>query len=543
MCGIYAHLHHVVAKKQEYPKNPQLTRRGPDEFREYHASNFYVAFHRLAIVGRDGMQPFVDRDADITLLVNGEIYNHEEYNQDCKTQSDCEVILHLYKKLGFKEMIKRIDGEFAIILIDNKHGITYACRDRYGVKPLYYSMQVYDDATTVELASLVSPMNPNSHVNHIIPGTLYEFSTRGMKVSHLNYFICKKTIGIYNSLVAAVTKRITHSDRPVGFLLSGGLDSSIVLALALRSGKLKQPPMVFTFGFTLDAPDVKAAKVVVDHLRSQYGPECVNYRLVTPEQLGYVAETKDVATQERTNIQAGLDAIPEVIEMLETFDTTTVRASTPMYLLCKWISQNTDVKVILSGEGSDELFGGYLYFKYAPNHREFVNETHKLMNELYMYDNLRADRSSASNGLEIRPPFLDTNLVYSVQMSDLLQRSTTTTKELLRNVIREALPSLLPVSILDGKKEAFSDAVGYDWKRAIPQHAERQILRSPYRISQLDLSPFIIPGNPESMYFQILFKQYNGSQRWNLLKRLWLPNKKWIDTGDEPSATALPNYV
>lgn len=540
MCGIYAHLHYGINKHAEYKQDISLTRRGPDEFREYSDENYYAAFYRLAIVGENGHQPFIQDE--IILLVNGEIYNHEKYNTNCITQSDCEVILHMYKQYGIDETIRRIDGEFSIILIDKMSGTTYVCRDRYGVKPLYYSITHTGEYMTYEISSLISPLH--NHVEHIKPGRLYTMTKSSLNITLLDYYIgssqtnhqSSTNANIYKSLVRAVEKRITHSDRPIGFLLSGGLDSSIILALALRSGKLTHPPLVFTFCFDLDAPDVKAARIMVDHLRKQYGPFCINYRLITPEQLGYTSHEKG-DKQIQVNVEAGLSYIPEVIEALESFDTTTIRASTPMYMLCKWISEHTDVKVILSGEGSDELFGGYLYMMYAPTDEAFAKETVKLMNELYLYDNLRADRSSASHGLEIRPPFLDTELVYNVQSSGKLVKPKQTTKELLREVIHIHEPTLLPQAILHGKKEAFSDAVGYNWKQSIIAYAKTLSFQSDNQ-----LSPHIHASTPEAKMFQTIFKKTFGNNKWHLLPKLWLPNSEWVDTNGEPSATALSVY-
>ena len=385
--------------------------------------------------------------------------------------------------------------------------MVHAARDYIGIKPLFLYYE--SEFKYFEIASTVSALSDRSGaVTDILPAHTYTCDLNKPCMSMHRYSLLLyrplhiETSSIFHALDIAIRRRVHQSERPVGFLLSGGLDSSIVLALALRSGLLTKPPEVFTFGFADDAPDVRSARVVVDWLRKEHGPTCINWHLVIDQ------------------VENGIKALPEVIQALETYDTTTIRASTPMYLLSRYIKQNTDVRVIISGEGSDELFGGYLYFKYAPNDASFRDEILRLLNFLSVYDVLRADRSTAAHGLEVRPPFLDYELVTTVLSNAGLRRGANT-KQLLRSVIQEHAPGLLPDEILHGRKEAFSDAVGFSWKDTIAAQFGGT--------------------DGEAKYYQQTFYQYFGD-KFHLCPGLWLPNQQWVKTGNEPSARALGVY-
>lgn len=541
MCGIYFCYGDEKAE-QTCTKHACLKNRGPDELRCLSNGKAFSAFYRLAIVGiRDGMQPFVQDG--ITLLCNGEIYNHQwledRYSLKVKTKSDCECILHLYREYGIEKTLELIDGEFAFIIYDSSKGVIHFARDRLGRKPLFYSV----DDKKIDICSLYSGLEFTTK-EQVVPRYLYTYNTQSSILTKQQYyaFIYRPTDVANQDLfwlfVEAVSKRVSQSERPVGFLLSGGFDSSLVLSTALEFADLPSPPHAFTIGFSEDAPDVKAAELMVNYLRAKYGADCIKWhKVILP-------------------IEDGLYAIPDVIKALETYDTTTIRASTPMYLLSKYIKENTDVRVILSGEGSDELFGGYLYFKYAPDDQAFRAEIIDRMNELYLYDVLRADRSTAEHGLEIRPPFLDDQFVEATLQSYHLTKCVRNTKELIRECVETE--GLLPDEILYGKKEAFSDAVGLSWKEAIVLDAKKfcDILQAPaswvydiptrfvkdllvYKDTPLSLN--IPPETPEMKYFQILFAN-RFKDSWNVLPKLWLPNQNWVKTGVEPSARVLPNY-
>lgn len=542
MCGIYFCYGDEKAE-QSCTKHSCLKNRGPDELRCLQNGKAFSAFYRLAIVGiQDGMQPFVQDG--ITLLCNGEIYNHQwlkdRYLLKVKTKSDCECILHLYREYGIEKTLELIDGEFAFIIYDADKEIIHFARDRLGRKPLFYSIS----DKKIDICSLYSGLEFTPK-EQVVPRYLYTYNIQSSILTKQQYytFIYHPTDVTKQDLlwlfIEAVGKRVSQSERPVGFLLSGGFDSSLVLSVALEFEDLPSPPHAFTIGFSEDAPDVKAAELMVNYLRAKYGANCIKWhKVILP-------------------IEDGLYAIPDVIKALETYDTTTIRASTPMYLLSKYIKENTDVRVILSGEGSDELFGGYLYFKYAPDDQAFRAEIIDRLNELYLYDVLRADRSTAEHGLEIRPPFLDDQFVEATLQSYNLTKCIRNTKELIRECVETK--SLLPDEILYGKKEAFSDAVGLSWKEAIVLEAKKfcDILQAqvPYvyniptrfvkdLIAHNDtpLSSNITPETPEMKYFQILFaNRFKNS--WNLLPKLWLPNQNWVKTGVEPSARVLPNYL
>jgi asparagine synthase (glutamine-hydrolysing) len=534
MCGIYfcsiSAANELDSKQtSRFLRHKCLKQRGPDAYKAIIESDYFAAFYRLAIVGlENGMQPFMKDD--VIMMCNGEIYNCVElenhHDLDCKTGSDCECILQLYLKYGIDYTVDVLNGEFAFVLYDRKKQMVFFARDRLGRKPLFYS----HDGDELDVCSLYSGLEFTDR-QQVVPGVLYNFNTNAKKLSQIRYhqFFYKpdNLVGrnynsrdvLFQRFTDAVCTRIEQTERPIGFLLSGGFDSSAVLSVALDSGVLKSAPHVFTFGFSDQAPDVLSAELMVNWLKKKYGDSCVVWHKVI------------------MSLHEGLDALPVVVNLLETYDTTTIRASTPMYLISKYISKNTDVKVLLSGEGSDELFGGYLYFKYAPDDYAFRAEIIKRLEELYLYDVLRADRTTAECGLEVRTPFLDDDFVEYILRSRQLTRCTKNTKELIRDVF--ASRNLLPDEILQGKKEAFSDAVGHSWKEAIAEFAESEMKKH----SDESLSPgaHIKAETYEMQYFQMLFDVYYP-ESWHLLPALWLPNQDWVTTGVEPSARVLSVY-
>lgn len=527
MCGIYCHFHQ--GNKVENHKD--LKPRGPDAVKVLDEKDYMMAFYRLAVVGKD-MQPFDKKN--IHLVCNGEIYNwkdlNDKYNLKCDLfGSDCQIILKMYKKFGIERTLKEIRGEFAFVLVDKKLRVAHFARDPIGIKPLYYRLSMDQKTNKVnglELGSTVYSLASNGALMHVLPHHLYTYDIGQKIMSTQSYgditYVPDVNISIghiYSALKKAVEKRITQSDRKIGFFLSGGLDSCTVLSLALKSGLLKTPPAVFTFGFDKHAPDVKAARSFVNWLKKKYGVGCVDWHLIIGD--------KD----------KGFETIPEVIKILETYDTTTIRASTPMYMLSKYIRDKTDVAVVLSGEGSDELFGGYLYYRYAPNDHAFRSEIIKSLKEMYLYDVLRADRSTASCGLEIRPPFLDMDLIETVMSYRYLRKikSYERTKPVLRSICK--FYGLLPEDILNGRKEAFSDAVGLDWQDTVAAKSA-EIMKKNYYVNY---SYNVVPDTYVQKYFQMLFSGIVGKE-WHLLPKLWLPNQTWVNTGSEPSARALDIY-
>ena len=536
MCGIYAHF--GISKK--YDKNQYLSLRGPDDYREYNGDDYLLAFYRLSIVGlNNGMQPF-DMDG-IHLICNGEIYNHKILSDSKEVKSDCESILISYKKYGIDKTIRLLDGEFAFVLVDEKKRLVHFARDYMGIKPLYYSKSMNDGKVSkLEVSSLIKGLSNRNNIEHVKPGYLYTYDMNNKVLSYERYYSLGLSgielvddnelvyKNIFNKFNDAIIKRIQQSERQVGFLLSGGLDSSLVLSLALEYLKDKNAkPMVFTFGYSEDAPDVKSAEIVVEFLREKYGENSFEWHLV----IGGIDES--------------LRRLPEVIIALETYDTTTIRASTPMYMISEYISKYTNVKVILSGEGSDELFGGYLYFKYAPNDFAFRSEIKYLLENLYYYDVLRADRVTACHGLEVRPPFLDRELVEYVLKCPMLCKGKNNTKELLRDSIRwyenNYKSVILPNDILFGKKEAFSDAVGLSWKDAIATMTDSYMKNYEKKYESIKCG-HIKPDTNEQKYFQLIFSVLFGDRIFDILPSLWLPNQQWVNTGSEPSARILDVY-
>lgn len=535
--------------------------RGPDETFIINNDDSLLVFHRLTINGDNslesnstrGMQPMHYNNC--TIMCNGEIYNHKDlekkYDISVSTMSDCEVLLHLYRIVGIEKMLDEIDGEFAFILLDNNQNVVHFARDPIGVKPLYMkTITINNKIEMLELSSTISGMYSDdqpSKVEHVIPRTLYTFDRANKTISQSPYctWQYKPDIQvtedvIYNCLVDAVIKRITNCNREVGFFLSGGIDSCTVLSIALANGKFNYVPQAYTFAFSEDAVDAVAAGKMVKWLKGKYGENCIKWHLVID------------------TIENGIGNIEETISVLETYDTTTIRAGCPMYMLSKYIAKYTpNTKVLLSGEGSDELFGGYLYNLYAPNKWAFRAEIIKALNEMYMYDVLRADRVTAACGLEVRPPFLDKVLILAVLSYTKLVPDTPT-KLILRNVLGKNL--VLPDEILHSRKEAFSDAVGLDWQDSIAsytyglyENVDCITINDGIRIKLDgiggDIRDITMVVNDSlikvysntNLYFIETFAKIFGDM-FHLLPKYWLPNQDWVDTGCESSARALPMY-
>ncbi len=506
MCGIYIHCHY--GKKFASYRTSSLESRGPDDHKIVETKDYRCEFYRLAIMP-DAPQPV--QIESVIVMFNGELYNFNDLRTKygLVVTTECELIAQMYRLLGVYKTIATLDGEFAIVIVDTYTEFVYAFRDKFGVKPLYYSLDI-SGIFRVEISSDVKSLQyPN--VNHLQPRKLHVFNSSTIAIHPIEEYYYEKCklithAEIFTALQVAVAKRITHTARPIGFLLSGGLDSSIILAIAIGSGLLNYAPNVYTYGFSEDAPDIIAAEKMVAHLKNQYGPDCLKHHIIIED------------------IECGINSITDTIVMLETYDVTTVRASVPMQRLCNWINENTNDKVIISGEGSDELFGGYLYNMYAPDEKEFYLEVEKRLDELYLFDNLRADRSSAAHGLEIRPPFLDFTLVERVLQSNLLRKPVKHTKELLITCLSKFAPDLLPPEILNRRKEAFSDAVSSEWKKQIERVANNN-------------------GETTKQYFKRIFIEQFGESKLSLLESYWEPNQRWINTDGESSAVALPLYA
>ena len=481
----------------------------------------YLGFHRLAIMGLDdrGMQPFrMNGDA---VVCNGELYGFRPLRDrllakyELHSQSDCEILLPLYHEYGI-EMFKTLDAEFALLLWDGTARKLIAARDPIGIRPLYYGR-----LSDGEWAFASEPKNLMGLCETILPFPPGHYwmdgkFTQYADPAYVGYFtmkteeeVCAK---LRRLLMDGVEKRL-DADAPVGFLLSGGLDSSLVCAIAQKM--LKRPIRTFAIGMDIDAIDLKYARMVADFIGS-------DHRSV-------IISEKDV-----------LDALPTVVELLGTWDITTIRASIGMYLVCKWIHEHTDVRVLLTGEISDELFG-YKYTDFAPNAAAFQEEAEKRIRELNVYDVLRADRCISVNSLEARVPFGDLKFVrYAMSVDPELKMNN---HNMGKYLIRKAFADdhILPDEILWRQKAAFSDAVGHSMVNDLKALAERTYTDKEFgeKASKYD---YRRPFTKESLLYRELFEQFYPGQA-HMIPDFWMPNKTWPGCDvDDPSARVLANY-
>jgi len=558
MCGIICLIRYGTLPGSKTIENchSKLIPRGPDKQNSLSVGtnpNVYLGFSRLSImdISDDGLQPFQTPNNNY-VICNGEIYNHEqlalEHSINMRTKCDCEVILPLYEKLGFVDMIKSLDAEFAMVIFDEFHQTLYVVRDRYGVRPLFYgwnkTTQTYGFASEMkalhDIMEWVEPVEPNKFFRFDLKANVIEqiayydyqslglssipvgekreprFSNRLEKSAVRTFFSpypdTDIKLMINNLLTVAVKKRLC-ADRPVGFLLSGGLDSSLIVAIATR---ILGPDNITCFSIGLEnSPDVIASKVVAKYLGIK------NHHIIL------------------FDIDTGINAIPEVIKIIESYDITTIRASTPQYLMSKYIEENTNIKVLLSGEGSDEIHGSYRYFRDAPDPEQFHLETVRLLKELYMFDNLRTDRTMASSGLEVRVPFLDFAYVEFINKIDP-QLLMYTPDRMEKQIIRDSFIGYLPDEILYRSKEAFSDAVSsteVNWFKSIQTLASKTISQNDVENNPFEFNK---PKLPDALYFRRIFNEcYPG--RDNVISHYWLPKfQKEIIT--DPSATILVSY-
>lgn len=494
--------------------------RGPDDSRIIDTGKGLLGFHRLAIMGLtpDGMQPF---ELDGSYVVcNGEIYGYEKIKEELakkytfKSGSDCEILLPLYREYGV-DMFKMLDAEFALIIYDGEEKKYIAARDPIGIRPLYYG---YDKKGVIMFAS--EAKNLVGMCKHVMPFPPGHYYKDGEFVQYCDIAavdevchddletVCKN---IREKLIAGVDKRLV-ADAKVGFLLSGGLDSSLVCAIAARQSK--KPIRTFAIGMSEDAIDLKYAKEVADYIGSDH--------------------TEVIMTKEQV-----IDSLEGVIRMLGTFDITTIRASMGMYLLCKWIHENTDIRVLLTGEISDELFG-YKYTDFAPSAEEFQKESQKRIRELHMYDVLRADRCISVNSLEARVPFGDLDFVKYVMSVDPAKKMNTYGKG--KYLLRHAFEGdYLPHDILFREKAAFSDAVGHSMVDYLKEYAEELYTEEEFK-EKCEKYTHAKPFTKESLLYREIFEKYYPGQS-EMIVDFWMPNKSWegCDVND-PSARVLSNY-
>ena len=477
-----------------------IRHRGPDWSGIYSNENAIVAHERLAIVDpSSGQQPLFSKNKRFVLAANGEIYNHMELRKEFPeyeflTKSDCEVILALYEKYGCN-FLDKLNGIYAFSIYDSLKDEYFIARDHMGIIPLYIG---WDEQDVFYVSSELKALEGQCNKIELFPPGNYFHSSNKKFVSWYNRdwrdFENVKDLEsdinkLRESLESAVHRQLM-SDVPYGVLLSGGLDSSITSAIAKKYSQKriesndKQPawwPQLHSFSVGLEgSPDLAAAKKVADYIGT------IHHEIVF-------------------TIQEGLDAIKDVIYNLETYDITTIRASTPMYLMARVI-KSMGIKMVLSGEGADELFGGYLYFHKAPNAREFHEETVRKLDKLHMYDCLRANKSLAAWGVEGRVPFLDKEFI-DVAMTLNPKDKMINGDRIEKWILRKAFEGYLPKEIVWRQKEQFSDGVGYSWIDTLKTVVEN-LISDEQLANAAQKFPIQPPGTKEEYYYRSLFSEH-----------------------------------
>ncbi|KAM9306173.1 asparagine synthetase [glutamine-hydrolyzing] isoform 1-T3 [Pholidichthys leucotaenia] len=555
MCGIWALFGSDECLSVQCTGAMKIAHRGPDAFRFENVNcftNCCFGFHRLAIVDQlYGMQPLrIKKFPYLWLCYNGEIYNHhtlqKQFEFDHQTKMDGEVLLHLYDRFGIKKMASLLDGVFAFILLDTANRKIHLGRDTYGVRPLFKFLT--DDgflavcSEAKGLTGITHAMTTPANIVPFLPGyfEVFDLKPNGKVESiQMEQFHCctqEPSHAMYDSVEMvptssgeeavksnirmlfenAVRKRLM-AHRRIGCLLSGGLDSSLVAAMLVKLAKeekLRYPVQTFSIGSD-DSPDILAARKVAAHIGSEH------------HEVNFTAEE-------------GIQALEEVIFYLETYDITTIRASVGMYLVSKYIREKTDSVVIFSGEGSDELTQGYIYFHKAPSPKAASEDSIRLLKELYLFDVLRADRTTAAHGLELRVPFLDHR--FTAYYLSLPEEMRTPKHGVEKYLLRDSFKglNLIPEEILWRRKEAFSDgvmSVKKSWYSCLQEHLESMV-----NDDQMEKAHKTFPHNPphtKEAYFyrQVFEKHFPDRAQW--FPHFWMP--RWIDASD-PSARTLSIY-
>ncbi|MCR5535955.1 MAG: asparagine synthase B [Succinivibrio sp.] len=479
--------------------------RGPDWEGVFQGGQAIIVHERLSIVDPEhGAQPLYNDDHTLVLAVNGEIYNHKELKAELsvpytfKTASDCEVILPLYeefKRTG-KPFVDRLIGDFAFLIYDVTENTVFAARDHMGIVPMYmgsdsegHLLLASEMKALVEICDTVQEFKPGCYLDTHGGNQELERYYRRDWFDYAKVKDSKTDAKMLREALIDSVKRQLMCDVPYGVLLSGGLDSSVISAIAasLASRRVEDGgrseawfPRLHSFAIGLEgAPDLKKARVVADYLHTVH------------HEIHYT-------------IEEGLDALRDVIYHIETYDVTTIRASTPMYLMARYIKA-MGIKMVLSGEGSDEIFGGYLYFHKAPNAEEFHEELVRKLDALHLYDCLRANKSLMAWGVEGRVPFLDKKFL-DVAMTQNPQDKMCQGDKIEKYLLREAFSDLLPEEIAWRQKEQFSDGVGYGWIDALRDHAERMV--SDLKFSQRQMRfPTNTPLTKEAYLYREIFEE------------------------------------
>ena len=525
MCGILAII--GKGKDQELCKSmsKRMAHRGPDESDLHVTENGHILSHeRLSIIDlHSGRQP-IKGTSTAWMVHNGEIYNHQELrdgilkNHTFRTKSDSEVIVHLYEEFGY-DFCNMLDGDWAFVVVDGDDYI--AGRDPMGVKPLYYGL---DDRGRMYFASEMKPIADQCKTfSTFPPGHYYTAKTGFIKYYKPEYENYKKATNkldlklIRDTLTDATKKRLM-SDVPIGVLLSGGLDSSLTSAIASRLLKENGKKLhSFSIGLDANAPDTKAARMVADFLKTEH------------HEIYFT-------------VAQGIEILEKLIWHLETYDVTSIRASTPMYFLSKAIA-DMGIKVVLSGEGADEIFGGYLYFRNAPSTEDFQKETIERVQKLFTADLLRADKSTMAHGLEARVPFLDKTFLDIAMLIEADEKQPKTYAGKEKYILRKAFDTpddpYLPNEVLWRQKEQFSDGVGYNWIDELIAYCSAQVTDAQLKTAK-DLYPFNTPATKEAFFYRTIFHGYYPQVSAAQTVRKWIP--KWQENQD-PSGRANAAHV
>jgi asparagine synthase (glutamine-hydrolysing) len=536
MCGIWLWIKHFKGDSMNCIESENnIKERGPDETNIIENEHMRIVFYRLAIhdISNNGSQPFYlkKKNKEYYLICNGEIYNYKEikskYKIKCQSNSDCEILLHLY--LHFNEnidkMIQIINGEFAFVLIQIHNDIVsgYIVRDPYGVRPLFTGNTVRG----LFISSLLKGINDISeNVNQFSPREIAMFY-KDKIVKKYTYYqpkIYEITIEpiqwiyyeVTKRLICAVQKRM-DSERPMGALLSGGLDSSLIIGIVYKI--LKQKIKVFSIGFE-NSTDIMYAKQMVDFLNIQ------DYSFV------------------KLSYEEALESIEKVIWSIESYDITSIRASIMHYKLAEYIRTHTDIKVILNGDGADELQMGYLYFKLSPDKENAEKESQKLLEEIHFFDGLRVDRCLGAFGLEARLPYLDIEFVdfFRSIPTELKVPFQNQEKNLIRQAFYHCYPHIIPYEILFRQKEAFSDGV------STTKHSWHSILKEYIKTKNLNIKDSVkynynTPFSTESLYYRKIFDKLFNKNNKNfdtIIPHYWQPN---FTKETDPSARELSIYI
>ncbi|MFN8325808.1 MAG: asparagine synthase B [Flavobacteriaceae bacterium] len=525
MCGFLAII--GKGKDEELVKelSKRMAHRGPDESDLHITDNGHILSHeRLSIIDlHSGRQP-IQGTSTAWMVHNGEIYNHQELRNTIlkdhtfRTKSDSEVIVHLYEKYGY-DFVDMLDGDFAFVVVDGDDYI--AGRDPLGVKPLYYGM---DDRGRMYFASEMKALADQCKTFSTFPPGHYYTAQTGFvkyyKPEYEDFKACTESVDLelLREKLTEATKKRLMSDVPIGVLLSGGLDSSLTSSIAARLLKEKGKELhSFSIGLDKEAPDAVAARKVAEFLGT-------------------------IHHEVHFTIEQGIEILDKLIWHLETYDVTSIRASTPMYFLSKAITEK-GIKVVLSGEGADEVFGGYLYFRNAPSTEDFTKETIERVQKLFTADLLRADKSTMAHGLEARVPFLDKAFLDVAMKIEGEQKLPKTYAGVEKYILRKAFDTpekpYLPKEVLWRQKEQFSDGVGYNWIDTLIEYCSSKVTDQEMEMAA-EIFPYNTPATKEAFFYRRIFHKYYPQTSAAQTVRKWIP--KWQENQD-PSGRANAAHI